>query len=213
MTSFFDIANEELKTSQPVRKSYFELGKSLYVHGMYEKAKTQFFEALNVQDESVEDWRLYTALFDVCSQTGKAEEARDHFLRIMATAPAAISEDLVRKAKEINLAIEPVHADSNANDKLLLEGEKQFLRYQDKSTENIAEWPDAAAVSRQKDQTTAKILETIEGYFFANDLEKAEHALQLLPSIGNKLLEQQKQIFTGAVVHSATKKCGSDRYR
>ena len=99
----------------------------------------------------------------------------------------------MRKAKEINLAIEPVHADSNANDKLLLEGEKQFLRYQDKSTENIAEWPDAAAVSRQKDQTTAKILETIEGYFFANDLEKAEHALQLLPSIGNKLLEQQKQ--------------------
>ena len=81
MTSFFDIANEELKTSQPVRKSYFELGKSLYVHGMYEKAKTQFFEALNVQDESVEDWRLYTALFDVCSQTGKAEEARDHFFK------------------------------------------------------------------------------------------------------------------------------------
>ena len=62
MTSFFDIANEELKTSQPVRKSYFELGKSLYVHGMYEKAKTQFFEALNVQNEQQPGKNLFLLL-------------------------------------------------------------------------------------------------------------------------------------------------------
>jgi len=182
---------------QPIRKLYFELGKALYRQGQPQKAIEHLMDALSIADGSVEDWKIYNELYDICRQTNQPELAKENLLKVIATAPPYISDEMIRNKNMDFIEIEIESDEKEKEAVLLLQGKAEILKNEGNAAEAAQVFDEAlkaAAQVEDKDVEKAVLLDIAELHIDENQLKKASDILHAFGTLQNPELKKRWQV-------------------
>ena len=201
MKAIAEYNKEEWSEVQPLGKLYFELGKTLYRLQDYEKATEALKQSLQTKDDSVEEWKIYNMLYDVCRQRGNAAEAHENLLKILATAPAEIAEEIIQlEGIESNIAVERDQIGKAKEEVLLLQGKAHLLMVDGKRREAIQLLEEALQKAKRGDSREmekAVLLHMAEVWIEEGNGEKAARILEQTGAVEDQELKIRYHLLLG----------------
>lgn len=200
MNTITEYYREEWREVQPLRKLYFELGKALYRQKDFEKAMAFFNDALEIKDGSVDDWKIYNMLFDVCRQTKQQMEARENLLKILATAPPHIAEEIIKLEGVETGIVKSAVTGKQKEEVLILQGKAHLLLVDGQRKEAIKLLEEAleiAKTSQSKEVESAVLLDLSEVWIEEGHAEKAMEILTSFEPDANSELMTRNRLLQG----------------
>ena len=202
MSTLTEYTRQDLMESQPLRRLYFELGKTMYQQRRFEKAMEHLGEALEVKDDSVEDWRIYNVLYQVCLEMDQPTAAKENLLKVIATAPAPVAEAVIRSnvMEPVQLPVDAASDEKEKEKILLLQGEAEILKRNGKGKEAIQLLQQAVAMATQVDDKgvlNAVKLDLAELWINEDQLKNASNILHTIGDVGKGELGKRWQVLNG----------------
>ena len=185
---------------QPLRKLYVELGRTYYQQQNFDKAVEALEQAMQIKDSSVEDWKIYKLLFDACRQNGDQQKADENLLKVLATAPAPIAEEIMRHEKVETSNLQPVSAGKVKEEVLVLQGKAHLLMEDGKRTEALKllkKALDKATTTDNSEIEKAVLLDMAEVWVEEDSGDAAIEILQNVEVTENKELKIRQQVLLG----------------